>query len=280
MLMGAIEKLDVLRAQMPQAGGLVIAPSIPVAEYMCELLEELDGEKPVIVHSQMNNAEDKIVAFRNSNRRWLVSVAMVSEGVDIPRLRVLVYLPNPLTELAFRQAIGRVVRSFGPDDFSSAQVVLPALSIFDTYARRIEKEMPDHVKKAIRETSEKICPSCNASVPFNSKVCECGHIFTTTISKTKACHECGTLNPYSASECFHCGAGFLNEFSITLEEALRVGAIVRGMDLEEWEVQESEEMAPSMRTALLSSGDENLIRILRTFPEQSLTRLKSILNSA
>ena len=42
---------------------------------------------------------------------------MVSEGVDIPRLRVLVYLPM-LTELAFRQAVGRVVRTFGYDDIS------------------------------------------------------------------------------------------------------------------------------------------------------------------
>ena len=41
MLQWGIAKLDDLRETMPGAGGLVIAPSIPVAEYMAELLEEL-----------------------------------------------------------------------------------------------------------------------------------------------------------------------------------------------------------------------------------------------
>jgi hypothetical protein len=35
---------------------------------------------------------------------------MVSEGVDIPRLRVGVYATNTITELFFRQAVGRLVR--------------------------------------------------------------------------------------------------------------------------------------------------------------------------
>ena len=38
---------------------------------------------------------------------------MVSEGVDIPRLRVGVYATNTVTELFFRQAVGRLVRWTG-----------------------------------------------------------------------------------------------------------------------------------------------------------------------
>lgn len=102
MLEWGIAKLDDLRETMPQAGGLIIAPSIGVAEYMAELLEKLDGEKPILVHSQMPNAEARISAFKNSTRRWIVSVAMISEGVDIKRLRLLIYLPHAKTELAFR----------------------------------------------------------------------------------------------------------------------------------------------------------------------------------
>ncbi len=45
MLQWGISKLDDLRETIPTAGGLVIAPSIGVAEYMAELLEELDGEE-------------------------------------------------------------------------------------------------------------------------------------------------------------------------------------------------------------------------------------------
>ena len=76
----------------------------------------------------MSNTEDLIKVFRNSNKRWIVSVAMISEGVDIKRLRVLVYLPYALTQLAFVQAIGRVVRTLGPKDTSRAYVIMPSNS--------------------------------------------------------------------------------------------------------------------------------------------------------
>ena len=105
MLKWGIEKLDEARKRIPNAGGLVIAPSIKVAEYMSKILLKLTGEKPILVHSDDSNSEDKISAFRNSSKKWIVSVAMISEGVDIKRLRLLVYLPNPQTELSFRQAI-------------------------------------------------------------------------------------------------------------------------------------------------------------------------------
>ena len=42
---------------------------------MADLLEKLENEKPALVHSQMANAEARIAAFKNTNKRWLVSVA-------------------------------------------------------------------------------------------------------------------------------------------------------------------------------------------------------------
>jgi hypothetical protein len=41
---------------MPNAGGLVIAPSIEIAEYFVELIELMEGEKPLLVHSQLPNS--------------------------------------------------------------------------------------------------------------------------------------------------------------------------------------------------------------------------------
>jgi superfamily II DNA or RNA helicase len=55
-------------------------------------------------------ASDRIAAFATSDAPWLVAVRMVSEGVDIPRLRVGVYATTTTTELFFRQAVGRLVR--------------------------------------------------------------------------------------------------------------------------------------------------------------------------
>ena len=50
-------KLTELRHRMPDAGGLVIAPSIQMAEYIATLIELIEGERPMLVHSQMPNAE-------------------------------------------------------------------------------------------------------------------------------------------------------------------------------------------------------------------------------
>ena len=84
------------------------------------------NEKPVIVHNKEKGSHNKLKAFKGNKEKWLVSVQMVSEGVDIPRLRVLVYLPTKMTELFFRQAIGRVVRNYIPNDNTRAYVIMPA----------------------------------------------------------------------------------------------------------------------------------------------------------
>lgn len=278
MLEWGISKLDDLRETVPQAGGLVIAPSIGVAEYMADLLERLDGEKPILVHSQMPNPEARISAFKNSNRRWLVSVAMISEGVDIKRLRLLVYLPNAKTELAFRQAMGRVVRSLGPDDYSRAYVVMPTLGILEEYARRVEREM-GAAAKAPETKTNKICGTCGSENDRSATSCSsCGAEFPVRQQRFKACDECEGLNPVSANECQHCGASFKADYEITLNEALRMGAIVRGMDLDEDEVQDAEANKKQILRDILASGDDAIIRIVKQLPEESYGRLRRILN--
>ena len=278
MLESASEKLTDLRHRMPNAGGLVIAPSILMAEYMVELLEQLEGERPTLVHSQMPNPNSKIKAFRNTNKRWLVSVAMVSEGVDIKRLRVLVHLPNALTELAFRQAIGRVVRTAGPDDDTRAYVVMPSFDTFEKFARRIEEEMSPAARAREYRPMKKRCASCGAEHDLQARDCrECGYEFPAPRERLKACGQCSALNPIAARECHSCGNRFGHDFSLTLDEALRTGAIVRGMDIDEVEVQEAEAMAPKVRSLVLRSGDHRLVKIVQTLPDESWARLKSIL---
>ena len=282
MLESGIEKLNQLRLSMPEAGGLVIAPNIEVAEFMAEILEQLDGEKPLIVHSQLANSEDKIKQFRITNRKWLVSVAMVSEGVDIRRLRVLIYLPNSLTELAFRQAMGRVVRTASYEDFSRAYVVMPAFKTFEIYAKRVEDEMSPDKRIDPGPPKEKVCPRCGETHALSASDCECGYEFPKgpENQQVKKCISCGALNLRSAESCHACGKKFSAEFTLTLEEALRVGAIVRGMELDETEVQGSEYLAPELKSLLLKSGDEFFIRLLKTMPEESYSRLGKIFDQA
>jgi superfamily II DNA or RNA helicase len=233
-------KLSELRHRMANAGGLVIVPNIKMAEYMATLIELIEGERPILVHSQMPNAESKIRAFRNTDKRWIVSVAMISEGVDIKRLRVLIYLPNGLTELAFRQAIGRVVRTVGPADDTRAYVVIPSFETFEAYARRVEEEMPASTVEQTGEAGSrrKRCPACHAENEFSETTCHgCGHHFPAVgQGRLKSCPSCGALTSKSAASCQSCGAPFSGRFTLTLDEALRTGTIVRGMDLTEEEV--------------------------------------------
>jgi hypothetical protein len=55
-------------------------------------------------------SSSRIARFAAASDPWIVAVRMVSEGVDIPRLRVGVYATTTTTELFFRQAVGRFVR--------------------------------------------------------------------------------------------------------------------------------------------------------------------------
>ncbi len=280
MLQWGVSKLNDLRLTMNNAAGIVIAPSIEVAEYMTDTLEILEDERPAIVHNQVKNPDAKIAAFRNSNKKWIVSVAMISEGTDIKRARVLVYLPNARTELSFRQAMGRVVRTMGNDDMSRAYVVMPAHPIFELYAKRAEDEMGVAPAKDT-EPATKSCPICEEKAPLSKTNCDfCGYEWPEKVSKLRPCHECEGLNPVTAKECMHCGASLGAEFDIKLNDALRVGAIVRGMDIDEVDVREAEELRDNVRRRILKSGDDKLIDVvLKKLPEESWASLKQIMNS-
>ena len=78
----------------------------------------------------------------------------------------------------------------------------------------------------------------------------------------------------------HCGASLGAEFDIKLNDALRVGAIVRGMDIDEVDVREAEELRDNVRRRMLKSGDDKLIDVvLKKLPEESWASLKQIMNS-
>jgi superfamily II DNA or RNA helicase len=273
-------KLNELRYRMPNAGGLVIAPSILMAEYFVKLIERMEGEEPTIVHSLMGNPENKIEAFRQTEKRWIVSVGMISEGVDISRLRVLIYLPVALTELAFRQAVGRVVRNSGEDDDTRAYVVMPSFETLENHARSVEEEMSAAARKDEGPPKAKKCPVCTTEVALGAKECEvCGHEFPVPTPRFKPCPACDGLNVMNAKTCQHCGASFATEFKLTLDEALRAGAIVRGMDIDEEDVQEGEAIAGNFRRDAIASGDAKLVDMIRKLPEETWGRLKKIMDN-
>jgi ribosomal protein L40E len=126
----------------------------------------------------------------------------------------------------------------------------------------------------------KRCPACHCENALAETTCtSCGHQFPAAgQTKFKSCPECNALNPTSAVSCHSCGASFSANFVLTLDEALRTGAIIRGMDLDEEEVRVGEQIAATTRDRILRSGDDQLVRILRILPEESFARLKNILD--
>jgi superfamily II DNA or RNA helicase len=107
------------------AAGLVAAMNQDHARDIAALMERRLGVRPTIVVSDLADASDRIAAFSRSSDPWIVAVHMVSEGVDIPRLRVGVFASNVVTELYFRQFCGRFVRTIDGASDAEAYVFVP-----------------------------------------------------------------------------------------------------------------------------------------------------------
>ena len=133
----ADEVLKAIRAaNHPWAGGLIVARNVEHADEVGRLLETITGQEPAVIHGKISgNAADQLKRYQGKpeygyNRsvdrpRWLVSVGMVSEGVDIPFLRVLVWATNISAPLSFYQIVGRVLRKEKGVEFQDAMVFIP-----------------------------------------------------------------------------------------------------------------------------------------------------------
>ena len=106
----AHRRLLEVRRVHPDAAGLVIAMDVEHARAIADLLEQRWRVRATVATSDDPMASARIARFARSTDPWIVAVRMVSEGVDIPRLRVGVFATNTTTELFFRQAVGRLVR--------------------------------------------------------------------------------------------------------------------------------------------------------------------------
>jgi superfamily II DNA or RNA helicase len=141
VLIDADAKLGEIRAgEHPEAGGLVIAIDKQHAIQLAGQLERISGEPPLIVTSDEADASQRIARYAAGTQRWIVSVLMVSEGVDIPRLRVGVYATSARTELFFRQVVGRFIRRSPRPRHQMSFLFLPSDITLKALASRIEEE--------------------------------------------------------------------------------------------------------------------------------------------
>jgi superfamily II DNA or RNA helicase len=151
ILKHGIMQLNKERRISPDAGGLIVAASVSHAGQIQLLLSEL-GESSEVVTYQDDDPESLIRQFKRSHQKWIISIGMISEGTNIPRLKVCCYLSLVTTELYFRQVLGRILRTqYAPVE--TGYLLVPAHPRLLEYSNRIAEEVPHYaVIKSLGES--------------------------------------------------------------------------------------------------------------------------------
>lgn len=110
LLTMSVNELHHIKRTQTRAAGLVVASTVSEARRIQSILINSFDQSAQLVCNELPESQDIISGFQHSDVDWLVSVGMVSEGTDIPRLQVCTYLSHIRTELYFRQVLGRILR--------------------------------------------------------------------------------------------------------------------------------------------------------------------------
>lgn len=162
MLQHGRQHVDRLRdCGVSDAAALVVVSDQAAAGSISRLIREMTGEHAEVIVSDESISTTTVDRFRNGRQKWLVAVQKVSEGTDIPRLQVLVWLTNKTTELAFRQIVGRVVRMRDGQEIDEATVVLPETPTLLNWALTMKSESEQGLREKQqheeqREMSERV----------------------------------------------------------------------------------------------------------------------------
>ncbi|MFT5307819.1 MULTISPECIES: DEAD/DEAH box helicase [Thalassolituus] len=161
------KSLSSIRKSNPNAGGLIVAASVEHAMLIATILENICGEIPAIVTYMHEDSQQAIQQFRNANTKWIVSVGMISEGTDIPRLQVCCHLTRVKTELYFRQVLGRILRVQN-NAHEDALLLMPAEPKLMEFAHRIAEDIPSSTAVSIKMMEESIAPDSTAEEGFTA----------------------------------------------------------------------------------------------------------------
>jgi superfamily II DNA or RNA helicase len=136
------KKLAELRSQSPGAGGLVVASSVQHAQNIVKILSQKYSQTVSIVTYRHEEPLAEIERYRRSHTQWIVSVGMISEGTDIPRLQVCCHISSVKTELYFRQVLGRILRVNGSISQQAWLFTFAEQNLIE-FSERIEQDIPE-----------------------------------------------------------------------------------------------------------------------------------------
>ncbi|QIA65722.1 DEAD/DEAH box helicase family protein [Vibrio astriarenae] len=135
------KKLEELRRIKSDAGGLVVASSVAHAHKIKRILAKKYAQTVSIVTYRHEEPLAEIERFRSSDTEWIVSVGMISEGTDIPRLQVCCHMSAVKTELYFRQVLGRILRANGIAPQYAWLFTFAEQSLIE-FSEQIEQDIP------------------------------------------------------------------------------------------------------------------------------------------
>jgi superfamily II DNA or RNA helicase len=148
----ADQKLDAYRTFTNDAGGIIVCQpgydenATRYINKIAPVVRKLTGQNPVVISYEDPDADAKIEAFDRSGDKWILAVRKISEGVDIKRLRVMLMLSAPSTELLFRQLVGRVVRVINKDASEDSSVFMAKFPHMVDWVDRILEEAAQGLK--------------------------------------------------------------------------------------------------------------------------------------
>ncbi|MEZ8318914.1 DEAD/DEAH box helicase [Vibrio splendidus] len=136
------KKLAEIRTQSPNGGGLVVASSVKHAQTIQKILSQKYSQSASIVTYRHEDPLAEIERYRQSGAQWIVSVGMISEGTDIPRLQVCCHMSSVKTELYFRQVLGRILRVNSGINQQAWLYTFAEQNLIE-FSERIEQDIPD-----------------------------------------------------------------------------------------------------------------------------------------
>jgi hypothetical protein len=244
------------------AGGLVICENKAAAISAAYLLKGITGVKPRVITSDSEEANDQISEFRDSDEEWVVTVKMISEGVDIKRLRVIAYLSNVMSELFLAQVMGRITR--WRDDISQEEQTAYFYAM--AYPPLLDK---------LRLIDGKVLTQASAPLPkptIPALPVEC-----TPLTKKQGMQDikgCDHINEPTHSACWHCGAPLKTlrrkTVDITASEIERSGTMWKGKYAEEAYVKMGEWLVDN--DEFLEGVSEQVVAVITKFVQSKEAR--------
>jgi superfamily II DNA or RNA helicase len=152
----AVLCLNQKRKTLSNAAGIVFVSGKKEGEAIQVLFKNRHDIDAVFVFSDDPNSSREIEAFEKSHDEWIIAVDMISEGTDIPRLKVGVDLSFKITLLSIIQRWGRLLRMLRTKHGDPLGSQVEAVLFFINHAQLVyvAKEIENDVKKFKQEKRE------------------------------------------------------------------------------------------------------------------------------